>query len=86
MITKPRIEIDIQQCETLAAQGLTNEQISAAMGIGQSTFYKNKRENKEFEEALMRGRARGIAVVVNRFFEIINIKRTRHDNKAAHRD
>lgn len=74
MITKPSIKIDTQQAETLAAQGLTNEQIASALGISESTLYKNKKENKDFLEALTRGRARGIAVVTNRFFEIIQAK------------
>lgn len=74
MKTKPSIVIDSQQAETLAAQGLTNEQIAAALGISESTLYKNKKENKDFVEALTRGRARGIAVVTNRFFEIIQAK------------
>ena len=74
MKTKPSIQMDIQQAENLAAQGLTNEQIAAAMGFSESTLYKNKKENKDFQEALMRGRARGIAVVTNRFFEIIQAK------------
>lgn len=74
MITKPSKVVDIQQAEQLAAQGLTNEQISAALGISESTFYKNKKESRDFAEALTRGRARGIAVVINRFFEIIQAK------------
>jgi hypothetical protein len=44
------------------------------LGISESTLYKNKKENKDFLEALTRGRARGIAVVTNRFFEIIQAK------------
>ena len=74
MQTKPRIEIDSQQAETLAAQGLTNEQIAAALGISRTTLQSRKRENEQFEQALTRGRARGIAVVTNRFFEIIQAK------------
>lgn len=74
MITKPSKVIDIQQAETLAAQGLTNEQIAQALGISEATLYNKKRENIEFQEALTRGRARGIAVVTNRFFEIIQSK------------
>ena len=74
MQTKPRIEIDSQQVETLAAQGLTNEQIAAALGISRTTLQSRKRENEQFEQALIRGRARGIAVVTNRFFEIIQAK------------
>ena len=74
MQTKPKKEIDIAQAETLAAQGLTNEQIAQALGISESTLYKNKKENTDLLDALTRGRARGIAVVTNRFFEIIQSK------------
>jgi DNA-binding CsgD family transcriptional regulator len=37
MITKPKIHIDLKQVESLAANGLTQEQIAAALGISETT-------------------------------------------------
>jgi transposase len=74
MITKPKKMIDLQRAEILAAQGLTNEQVAAGLGISEATLYNNKRENKDFTEALTRGRAKGVTTVTNKFFEIIQAK------------
>ena len=45
MITKPKIHIDLKQVESLAANGLTHEQIAAALGISESTLTKRKKES-----------------------------------------
>lgn len=65
MKTKPKIIPDIGQVEALAANGLTQEQIALALGISPATLYARKRENKEFVEAIKRGKAKGIALVTN---------------------
>ncbi len=44
MITKPKIQIDLKQVESLAANGLTQEQIACALGISESTLTKRKKE------------------------------------------
>lgn len=64
-ITKPKIEINMSQVESLAASGLTNQQIADSLGISESTLYNNQRENEDFAAAIKRGRAKGIAVVTN---------------------
>ena len=71
MITKPKIKIDLKQVESLAANGLTQEQIAAALGISESTLHKRKQENTEFTAAIKRGKAKGIAVVTNKLMESI---------------
>ncbi|WP_281773681.1 phBC6A51 family helix-turn-helix protein [Haemophilus parahaemolyticus] len=63
--TKPKIEIDLAKVEVMAANGLTQQQIADSLGISVSTLYGRKRENEEFEEAIKRGKAKGIAVVTN---------------------
>jgi len=71
MITKPKIQIDLAKVESLAANGLTQEQIASALGISESLLYQQKRENEEFAEAIKRGKAKGIALVTNKLMESI---------------
>ena len=71
MITKPKIKIDLAKVESLAANGLTQEQIACALGISEQTFYKRKRDNIEFIDAIKRGKAKGIALVTNKLMESI---------------
>ena len=71
MITKPKIQIDLAKVESLAANGLTQEQIACALGISEQTFYKRKRDNIEFIDAIKRGKAKGIALVTNKLMESI---------------
>ena len=58
--TKPKIEIDLAKVEVMAANGLTQQQIADSLGISVSTLYGRKRENEEFEEAIKRGKAKGM--------------------------
>lgn len=71
MITKPKIKIDLAKVESLAANGLTQEQIALALGISASTLDNRKRENVEFVDAIKRGKAKGIALVTNKLMESI---------------
>ena len=71
MITKPKIQIDLKQVESLAANGLTQEQIALALGISESTLTKRKKENTDFADAIKRGKAKGIALVTNKLMESI---------------
>jgi len=71
MITKPKIQIDLAKVESLAANGLTHEQIAAALGISESTLTKRKKENTDFTDAIKRGKAKGIALVTNKLMESI---------------
>ena len=71
MITKPKIQIDLKQVESLAANGLTQEQIASALGISRTTLSNRKRENEQFVQAIKRGKAKGIALVTNKLMESI---------------
>ena len=71
MITKPKIHIDLKQVESLAANGLTQEQIAAALGISESTLHQRKRDSADFAAAIKRGKAKGIALVTNKLMESI---------------
>ena len=57
------MELDLAQVERLAASGLNHQQIAMAMGISDSTFYRNKRTSKAFNAAVSRGVGKGLAVV-----------------------
>ncbi len=71
MITKPKIHIDLKQVESLAANGLTQEQIAAALGISERTLRSRKGEIADFADAIKRGKAKGIALVTNKLMESI---------------
>ena len=71
MITKPKIQIDLKQVESLAANGLTQEQIACALGISESTLHQRKRDSADFAAAIKRGKAKGIALVTNKLMESI---------------
>jgi len=71
MITKPKIHIDLKQVESLAANGLTDEQIASALGISRTTLASRKRENEQFVQAIKKGKAKGVAVVTNKLMESI---------------
>ncbi|OOF39887.1 LuxR family transcriptional regulator [Rodentibacter rarus] len=64
--TKPKIEIDLKQVEALAANGLTMQQIADSLGISRTTLQMRKAENEQFEQAIKRGKAKGIAIVTNK--------------------
>lgn len=58
-------KLDANQVAHLAGLGLTIEQISAALGISDTTFYKNKKLKPKIAEAWKRGKARRIAKVAD---------------------
>lgn len=68
---KPPFKIDSAMCdktEILAAQGLTMEQIASVLGMGQTTLYKNKKNNTNFAKAIKKGQSKGLANVTNALF------------------
>ena len=64
-----KIEIDLAKVESLAAQGLTDQQIADALGISRATVTRNKRDNDAFDAAIKRGKAKGIALVSSKLME-----------------
>lgn len=69
MKTKPKIEIDLAKVEALASRLLSKEQIAISLGIGTTTLYARQKENVEFEEAIKRGREKGVATIANKLVE-----------------
>ena len=66
---RKRIEIDLEQVEKLASRGLGNSQIARALGVSWDTIDRNRKRSADFEGALKRGKARGLAQVTNALFE-----------------
>ena len=64
-----KIEIDLEEVTRLAARGLTQEQIAAALGISASTLGNRKAESSELVEAIKKGQAQGIAAVANSLWD-----------------
>lgn len=69
MKTKPKIEIDLAKVEELASRLLTKEQIAISLGISVDTLYSRQRESQDFQEAIKRGREKGVATVANKLVE-----------------
>jgi hypothetical protein len=59
----------MHEVEVLAERGLTFEQIAGIMGISLCTLQRRKKELAQFDEALKRGRAKGIAAVANKLYK-----------------
>ena len=62
------INLDLEQVENLASRGLGTTQIARAMGVSWSTIDRSRKRSAEFEEALKRGKAKGLAQVTNSLF------------------
>lgn len=70
-VGRPPFEITEDICrkaETLAAQGLTKEQIARSLGISYQTLNEKTKEFAEFSEAIKNGQAKGIATITNALF------------------
>ena len=59
----------LQKIETLAAQGLTQEQICGCIGWSVETMCKKKKVFTELSDAIKRGRDKGLAVISNALFD-----------------
>ena len=68
---REKIELDLQQVEDLAAQGLTFEQIATCLGVSDKTIYRRKGESSEVSEAIKRGRERGVAFAASQLQNMI---------------
>ena len=66
---RKKIIIDYGLIRKYASQGLSQRQISKAMGFSISFFQKTKKRNKEFKDAYERGVAEGLAEVTNSLYE-----------------
>jgi len=67
-VGRKRINLDLEQVENLASRGLGTTQIARALGVSWDTIDRNRKRSAEFEDALKRGRAKGLAQVTNSLF------------------
>ena len=65
---RKRIDLDLEKVERLAAQGLGTTQIARALGVSWSTIDRNRKRSANFEDAIKRGEAKGLAEVTNALF------------------
>lgn len=69
-MARPKKELpDLGQIEALASKGLNEEQIASALGIAYSTLRRHKASNEQFQAALKKGKALGIADVSSALYD-----------------
>lgn len=66
------INIDLEQVERLASQGLGTTQIARALGVSWNTIDRNRKRSGDFEDAYKRGTAKGLATVTNSLYQSAN--------------
>jgi hypothetical protein len=60
----------IEKAESLAASGLTMEEIADCLNMGSTTLYEKKIEYPEFAAAIKRGKSKGIGMMANNLVEL----------------
>lgn len=68
---RPSADIDLKEVEVLAANGLKQYEIAAALGISQRTHFNRKADSEDYALAIERGRAKGTAKVANHLMKAI---------------
>jgi len=71
-MARPAIEITeeiIEKAESLAARGLTMEQIASCLGMGERTLYEKKALYPQLAQAIKEGGDKGISIIANALFE-----------------
>lgn len=53
---RPKKKLDIEQVEKLAGIGCTDEEIAVVMGVCRATISNKKKQDKEFLDAIKKGR------------------------------
>ena len=79
IMPNPKIQIDAKQVERLAALGDSFEEIAESLGISVTTLNRRRAEKAELEEAIKRGRRKGLTIVENTLFKMA----TSGENTAA---
>ena len=59
----------LKKVEQAAAEGNTYTAICDSLNIGESTLYKHKKKNREFREAIKKGRGKAVSIVENELFK-----------------
>lgn len=74
-------EAFLKKVEAMAANGNTQEQIAWNLGISPETLSRKKGADEQLNQAIKRGRAKGIAQVSNQLFQ--EASKTEHRNITA---
>ena len=69
-VGRPAIVLDVETTRTLAAQGLTEQQIADAMKVNIKTLVANRKRYEDFQAALTEGKSQGIAAMTNAVFRM----------------
>jgi hypothetical protein len=62
-------KVFLDELESMAARGLNNDQIASSIKLERRYFYAKKANFPEMDEAINRGKAKGILRVANALFE-----------------
>lgn len=68
-MTIKKTQIDPKQVEALASRGLTREQVAHNLGVSARTLQRRTKEDPAFEEAYLRGKAKGITEIANALYK-----------------
>ena len=70
MITKPKIQLDVDKIRQLAAEGRSQRQIAALLGVCEDTLTARKQDTPAVAEALRDGYAESIVKVEDTLFKM----------------
>ncbi len=68
---RKKIEIDLTGVAELAAQGNDYKTIALLMGVSESTFHRRKKDSEDFANAIKKGNAKCVKVVVSELLKSI---------------
>ena len=68
-VGRKRIYLDPEKVRRLAAQGLSQKQISRSLGVSWNTLNRNRKRSKDFNAAYEQGAAEGLSNVTNSLYE-----------------
>ena len=68
-VGRKRIYLDPEKVRRLAAQGLSQKQISRSLGVSWNTMNRNRKRSKDFNAAYEQGVAEGLSNVTNSLYE-----------------
>ena len=72
-MARPKFEITeeiIKKAESLAANGLTKEEIAHCLDISYQTLNEKTKQYSEFSEAIKRGKSKGIGMMANNLVKL----------------
>lgn len=68
---RQKIEIDLKAVEDAAAEGLTEAEVAARLGISTDTIGRRKKDSADFAAAIKRGKSRADAEVSSQLYKLV---------------